>query len=413
MILETERLYLRKLNQNDFGSLCKILQDKEVMYAYEHAFSDEEVLEWLNRQLERYNQYGFGLWAVCLKENDALIGQCGLTMQPCMGREVLEIGYLFQKRYWHMGYATEAAKACKSYAFDVLHADEVYSIIRDNNLASQKVAERNGMTVCGSFTKHYYGIDMTHLVYKSLKNYFYEVNPNCESNSFDFSKRADPDSVSKSLYYDVAECFFRNNRLPNGNPVTYSRIKLKKTDNSNRYYELEICFADKYIVGLGADYIGPSVSQALKKGINNKEILDFLKITRTLAGHILFPRWIKNINTKAFSGNLSLNIARASRPFHDRFDLFLSDLKKWYSNDKCILEDCFRKNSIWLNQFETFEGFVDFFNLKGSFTDDTYSIVKMSEFPSSPEDYENYISNTVRAIKIRSESIKHGYYMRF
>lgn len=169
MILETKRLYLRKLTQDDLGPLCKILQDAEVMYAYEHAFSDEEVQEWLNRQVERYNQYGFGLWAVCLKENDEMIGQCGLTIQSCFNREVLEIGYLFQKKYWHRGYATEAAIACKKYAFEVLNADEVYSIIRDNNFASQMVAERNEMAVCGSFTKHYYGMDMPHLVYSVKK----------------------------------------------------------------------------------------------------------------------------------------------------------------------------------------------------------------------------------------------------
>ena len=54
MILETERTYLRKIEQSDFSALCKILQDKEVMYAYEHAFSCEEVQEWLDKQLKRY-----------------------------------------------------------------------------------------------------------------------------------------------------------------------------------------------------------------------------------------------------------------------------------------------------------------------------------------------------------------------
>lgn len=49
MILETERLYLREINQKDFKSLCKILQDEETMYAYEGAFSDAEVQEWLDR----------------------------------------------------------------------------------------------------------------------------------------------------------------------------------------------------------------------------------------------------------------------------------------------------------------------------------------------------------------------------
>lgn len=165
MILETERLYLRKLNQDDFESLCKILQDEETMYAYEGAFSDAEAHEWLDRQLARYEKWGFGLWAVVLKESGELIGQCGLTMQPWKEQEVLEIGYLFRREYWHKGYATEATRACKKYAFETLGADEVCSIIRDTNIASQKVAVRNGMSVKDTWTKHYRGVDMPHYRY--------------------------------------------------------------------------------------------------------------------------------------------------------------------------------------------------------------------------------------------------------
>lgn len=165
MILETERLNLREMNQADFNSLCSILQDEETMYAYEGAFSDSEVQEWLDRQLSRYQKWNFGLWAVILKETDEMIGQCGLTMQPWKDTEVLEIGYLFNRSYWHKGYATEAAKACKKYAFEVLQEDEVCSIIRDTNIASQNVALRNGMTVTDSWIKHYRGIDMPHYRY--------------------------------------------------------------------------------------------------------------------------------------------------------------------------------------------------------------------------------------------------------
>ena len=165
MVLETERLYLREMEQADFRSLCKILQDEDVMYAYEGAFSDQEVQEWLERQISRYQQLGFGLWAVILKKTDEMIGQCGLTMQPWKEREVLETGYLFDKRYWHQGYATEAAKACVKYAFEVLHANEVCSIIRDTNIASQNVAVRNGLTLEDTWVKHYRGIDMPHVRY--------------------------------------------------------------------------------------------------------------------------------------------------------------------------------------------------------------------------------------------------------
>jgi ribosomal-protein-alanine N-acetyltransferase len=171
MILETERLFLREINKLDYDSLCRILQDKEVMYAYEHAFSDQECSAWLENQLARYSQYGFGLWAVILKETNEMIGQCGLTVQDFNGRDVLEIGYLFQKNFWHNGYATESAVGCKKYAFEELNINEVFSIIRDTNISSQNVAKRNGMEVVGKFTKHYYGIDMPHLVFRA-------TNPN-------------------------------------------------------------------------------------------------------------------------------------------------------------------------------------------------------------------------------------------
>lgn len=162
IILETERLILRELNDNDFEALCKILLDSETMYAYQGAFSIEEAHNWLNSQLERYKNYGYGLWAVVLKENNEMIGQCGLTIQTWKDSKVLEVGYLFQKKYWHHGYATEAAIACREYAFNVLNANEVCSIIRTTNNASINVALRNGMKNEDYWVKHYRGVDMPH-----------------------------------------------------------------------------------------------------------------------------------------------------------------------------------------------------------------------------------------------------------
>lgn len=165
MILETKRLYLREMNPSDFNSLCRILQDEKAMYAYEGAFSDQEVQEWLDRQIYRYQKWNFGLWAAVLKETDKMIGQCGLTIQQWKDQEVLEIGYLFERSHWHQGYATEAAKACKQYAFEKLNASEVCSIIRDSNTASQNVAMRNGMVMKDQWIKHYKGVDMPHYRY--------------------------------------------------------------------------------------------------------------------------------------------------------------------------------------------------------------------------------------------------------
>ena len=76
-----------------------------------------------------------------------------------------EIGYVFRRDRWHHGFATEAAAACRDYAFAELGFGEVYSIIRDINHASRRVAERLGMTARGVFVKHYRGIDMPHIAY--------------------------------------------------------------------------------------------------------------------------------------------------------------------------------------------------------------------------------------------------------
>ena len=165
MIFETYRLVFREMNQSDYPALSKILRDTDTMYAYEGALSDEETQIWLDKQINNYTEYGFGLWAVILKASGEMIGQCGLTIQQYNGGQVLEVGYLFQKLYWRKGYATEAAQACRDYAFERLDAEEVFSIIRDTNTASQNVAKRNGMIVQGTFVKHYRGVDMPHYAY--------------------------------------------------------------------------------------------------------------------------------------------------------------------------------------------------------------------------------------------------------
>ena len=166
IVIETQRLLLREMTPADRPALCRILQDSEVMYAYNGSFSDEEVDEWLERQLTRYRQWGYGLWAVVLKATGEMIGQCGLTLQQWNGREMLEAGYLFQRSHWHQGYATEAASACMDYAFGSLNSPIVCSIIRDNNLPSQQVALRNGMTRQAEvMVKHYRGAEMPHWLF--------------------------------------------------------------------------------------------------------------------------------------------------------------------------------------------------------------------------------------------------------
>lgn len=165
-ILTTPRLALRPLQDTDFDALCETLQDPQAMKAYEHGFSKEEVSCWLSKQQARYAQDGVGLWAVTDRENGIFLGQCGITMQPVEDRMLPEIGYLFPRKHWHQGYATEAAVGCKRYGFDQLGYPALYSIIREGNAPSIAVAKRNGMTEQFRIVKHYYGMEMPHIVYR-------------------------------------------------------------------------------------------------------------------------------------------------------------------------------------------------------------------------------------------------------
>ena len=169
MILETPRLILREMTQSDMSDLSAILQDEQTMYAYEGAFNDAETQEWLNRNLKRYQEDGVGLWAVILKETCAMIGQAGITMQDVEGERVPEVGYLFNRSYWHNGYATEAAVACKEYGLAMLGYSKIYTIVRDTNIPSLNVAIRNGMLIRKRFVKCYRGVAMPHFVLSARK----------------------------------------------------------------------------------------------------------------------------------------------------------------------------------------------------------------------------------------------------
>ena len=170
MILETERLYLREMGPSDHDALCRIMCDEETMRAaYNGAFTRAEVQGWLERQQARYRQFGFGLWAVVRRDTEDMIGQCGLTLQPWNDRQVLEIGYLFERAHWHHGYASEAVRGCMQYAFTALDADEVHSIIRDTHIASQHVALRCSMTRTDQCVKRFRNEDMRFFLYTAKR----------------------------------------------------------------------------------------------------------------------------------------------------------------------------------------------------------------------------------------------------
>lgn len=166
--LQTERLVVRSLQIHDTDMLHAFMGRREVMYAWEHGFTKEEVREWIDRQIYRYYSKDIGYWGVALRDNpEVLIGQAGLMRTTINGNEVVEMGYIFDNTYWHNGYATEAAENILAYAFDCLHLPAVYCSIRPENNASIRVAERLNMKPVGSHTVFYRGKNLPHIIYKT------------------------------------------------------------------------------------------------------------------------------------------------------------------------------------------------------------------------------------------------------
>lgn len=144
-IIETERLYLRELKIEDTKELMKVLSNPESMQYSLDPFSEEKVQDWIKWNIENYKKYKHGLWAVIVKEGDVFIGDCGITMQNIGDEIVPEIGFHIIKEYCNKGFATEAALACKKYAFETLNYPRIFSYCTVRNLPSQKVARKIGL----------------------------------------------------------------------------------------------------------------------------------------------------------------------------------------------------------------------------------------------------------------------------
>ena len=165
MLFETSRLMFREMVQEDFADLAEMLKDPDVVAIYEQEFTSQDVQLWLDRQLERYRKDGCGLWAAIWKETGEMVGQAGIIRQPWENGTILEAAYLLKKRFWHHGFAREAAMGCIQYAFDTMGADAVYSMIRKDNPASIRVAQAAGMQAEQEFLRQCYASVAPHFLY--------------------------------------------------------------------------------------------------------------------------------------------------------------------------------------------------------------------------------------------------------
>ncbi len=170
-MIETDRLTLRLMKENDIYDMLKIFTDANVTKSFNMPpFNSTQMKAWINRNLDHQNKYGYGLFSVILKFNQELIGDCGLEHSTFEDKPCVEIGYDFLSKYWNKGYATEATKAVREYAIEKLNIDSmsICSFIRKNNIASQRVSEKVGMYRI----KEYAVNDIDYYLYAFSREYF-------------------------------------------------------------------------------------------------------------------------------------------------------------------------------------------------------------------------------------------------
>jgi ribosomal-protein-alanine N-acetyltransferase len=163
-VLESPRLRLRPFagDLSDTDEFLKVVGDPVSMQWYPSPFDRDMTRRWIERQLERYETDGTGLLVIEDKESGHLLGDCGPSFQDVDGESFLELGWHVLRARQGEGIATEAGRACREWAFEVLRADFLISLIRPENVASRRVAEKLGFDIWRGTIRAGWG----HLVYR-------------------------------------------------------------------------------------------------------------------------------------------------------------------------------------------------------------------------------------------------------
>lgn len=142
--IETERLFLRELQNSDLDFVAEMLGDPEVMRYWPKPYSREGAADWIARQHQRYEIDGYGYWLAVRKQDGQPVGQVGLLAQEFDGRNEIGLGYIIHRPFWRQGYAEEGAKACALFAFEKLGLEKIAILVRPENESSIHLAKKLG-----------------------------------------------------------------------------------------------------------------------------------------------------------------------------------------------------------------------------------------------------------------------------
>lgn len=146
LILETDRLRLRRLQPTDVDALVELWRDPEVTRFMGGPRNADELRTGFTEDSVNPFAYVYDLWPVIEKASGAVVGHCGLPDKEVEGREEIELVYVLAKRVWGKGFATEIACALRDHAFGSMGLSRLISLIEPENAASERVATKVGMT---------------------------------------------------------------------------------------------------------------------------------------------------------------------------------------------------------------------------------------------------------------------------
>lgn len=144
-MIETERLILRRFNENDLNDVYEYLTK-----ALPHCFFDMKVTsinEIKDKLIERIEDEFY--FAITLKDSNKVIGELFGHLED--DKETFSICWLLNSKYGGKGYAYEGAKAYLSYLFKIKNIRRIYAFTEIDNFHSQKLCERLGMRKEGTF----------------------------------------------------------------------------------------------------------------------------------------------------------------------------------------------------------------------------------------------------------------------
>lgn len=143
--ITTDRLLLRPFKSADLPMLHQLLSDPLVMkFSLNGPYSEQKSKVFIEQCILKSSNNEPSLLAVIDKNTHQFIGSCGFFPQTIQGIAELELGYRLLKSYWGRGLATEATTALKHYAFNEWGLSRLISLIDTDNIASVRVAEKNG-----------------------------------------------------------------------------------------------------------------------------------------------------------------------------------------------------------------------------------------------------------------------------